>query len=490
MELSHGEYASAIVMPAKKDVHGNYTNRRMCEDYRPINRQTKSDKYAMPTPEDIFDVVGHARVFSTLDLRVGYHQLPIQKEDKAKTAFWGINSHGKDCLYQWKFLPFGLKNAPAEFQHVMDRILAGLDFVRCYIDDIVEEHQIHLQIVFERLKAHGLHLHPGKCKFFQESVEYLGHVIYLGGLGVQQAKVEAIARIPRPTDVSRVHAFMGLVNYYRKFVKGFSVMAKPLNMLLKLDQEWQWGDEQERAFVELKAKLVAAPILRRPIRGHPFQLHTNWSILGLGAVLTQYDDEGKEFVVAYVSHSNNAAKSRYSSYEGECLATVWVVAHFRCYLFGTQFTLVIDHQPLKWLMESDKLTGKLARWALILQEYDFQVVHRPRVTNLDADGLSRNPYISQEDNTGARWHGEVDEEMVPGWHASAFLCLLGVDSKMEGHVTFYSSQRVNGQSSDPEVGDGSTGHHDVHDDTLVLEFLRTGMVPGMVSAKERDRVLQ
>ncbi len=118
------------------------------------------------------------------------------------------------------------------------------------------------------------------------------------------------------------------------------------------------------------------------------------------------------------------------------------------------------------------------------------MVHKPRVTNLDADGLSWNPCTSQEDNTKARWHGEVDEEMVSSWHASAFLCLLVVDSSMEGHVTFYFSQRVNGQSSDPKVGDGNTGHHDVHDDTLVLEFLRTSMVSGMVSAKQRDRVLQ
>jgi hypothetical protein len=249
----------------------------------------------------------------------------------------------------------------------MDRILTGLDFVRCYINDIVvyrdtmEEHQIHLQIVFERLKAHGLRLHPRKCKFFQESVEYLGHVIYPSGLGMQQVKVKVITRIPRPTDMSRVHAFMGLANYYCKYVKGFSAMAKPWNMLLKLDQEWQWGDEQERAFMELKARLVATPILRRPIRGRPFQLHIDWSMLGLKAVLTQCDDERKEFVVAYASHSNNAAKSQYNSYEGECLATMWAIAHFRCYLLSTQFTLVTNHQPLKWLMESNKLTGKLAR---------------------------------------------------------------------------------------------------------------------------------
>ncbi len=196
--------------------------------------------------------------------------------------------------------------------------------------------------------------------------------------------------------------------------------------------------------------------------------------------MTQCDDEGKEFVVAYVSCSNNAAESRYSSHEGECLATVWVVAHFKCYLFGTQFTLVNDHQPLKWLMESDKLTGKLAWWVLILQEYDFKMVHKPRFANLDVDGLNRNPCTSQEDNTGARWHGKFDEEMVPSWHASAFLCLLDVDS----------SQRVDGQSSDLEVGDGSISHHDVHDDTLVLEFLQNSMVPNMVNAKEKGRVLQ
>ncbi len=146
--------------------------------------------------------------------------------------------------------------------------------------------------------------------------------------------------------------------------------------------------------MELKARLVATPILRRPIRGRPFQLHTNWSMLGLGAVLTQCDDEGKEFVVAYASRLNYVVESHYSLYEGECLAAMWAIAHFRCYLFGTQFTLVTDHQLLKWLMESNKLTGKLTRWALILQEYDFQVVHKPRVANLDVDGLSQNPCTS------------------------------------------------------------------------------------------------
>ncbi|CAM6101666.1 unnamed protein product [Calypogeia fissa] len=404
VEILHGEYASATVMPTKKDIHGNYTDRRMYGYYCPINWITKSDKYAMPTLEEIFDAV------------------------------------------------------------------------------------------FKRLRTHGLRLHLGKCKFFQEQVEYLGHVIYPGGLGMQQTKVLAITLIPRPTDVSRIQAFVGLANYYRRYVKGFSQIMKPLTSLLKVDQELHWGEKQERAFQELKAQLTSAFILRRPVRGRPYQLHTDWSMLGLRAMLTQQDEQN-EFVVAFASRSNNAAKSRYSSYEGECLTVMWALAHFQCYLFGTPFTLVTDHQPLKWLMESSKLIGKLAHWALILQEYDFQVVHRARVANLDADGLIRNPCTSQQDVTRARWHDEVDEEMVLGWHASALLYpLLGVGSTRGRTVALYSSQGVDVGPSyplgDPEDGGGDTDERDVHHDQMVLEFLRTSIVLGLASAKEKDRVFQ
>ena len=372
----------------------------------------------------------------------------------------------------------------------------GLDFAQCYIDDIIvysntiEEHQRHLQVVFECLRAHGLKLHPGKCRFFHDQIEYLGHTIYPGGLGVQQAKVEAIARIPRPIDVSRVRAFMGLANFYRRYVKGFSAIAKPLTKLTKVDQEWQWEDEQERAFQELKDRLSSAPILRRPIRGRPFQLHTDWSMLGLGAVLTQMDDEGREFVVAYASRSNNTTEAKYSSYEGECLAVVWAVAHFRCYLFGNPFTIITDQQPLKCLMESDKLTGKLARWELILQEYDFDVVHRLGTANLDADGLSRNPSTSQQDATGARWHDEVDEEMVPGWHASAFLSILVPHTDIEGYSATPRSVASDVDPTNLEISDEVTSRRDIHDDALVLEYLRIGGISSTIGTKERDRILQ
>jgi hypothetical protein len=224
-------------MPSKKDVFGNWTEKRMCGDYRPVNRKTKSDRYPMPMPEELFDAVGFSRVFSTLDLRSGYHQLPLLVDDRVKTTFWGLDQDGKDQLYHWKFLPFGLKNAPAEFQRVMDRVLAGLPFARCYIDDVIifssspQDHVRHLQAVFERLRQWGLRLHHGKCKFFHDRLPYLGHMIVPRGLGVQQAKVDALQRIPAPIDVSRLRAFLGLANYYRRFVKNFSLIVKPLTIL-------------------------------------------------------------------------------------------------------------------------------------------------------------------------------------------------------------------------------------------------------------------
>jgi hypothetical protein len=210
----------------------------------------------------------------------------------------------------------------------MDRVFSGLEFVRCYIDDIIvfstskKKHRAHSTEVFARLRLHGLKLHPSKCKFYCDHIEYLGHMMYPGGLGVVASKVEVVMSILRPRDVSRLHAFLGLCNYSNKFVKNFSAIAKPLTMLMRNDQPWIWGDEQKAAFQQLKERLASAPILRRPIAGRTYQLHTDWNVLGIGVVLTQMDDDGKEFVIAYASRSNNNADAQYNSYEGECLAAI------------------------------------------------------------------------------------------------------------------------------------------------------------------------
>jgi hypothetical protein len=187
--------------------------------------------------------------------------------------------------------------------------------------------------------------------------------------------------MPNPTDVHTLRSFIGLRNYYKIYVQDFITIAHPFCALLKKDVAWTWNEKAQEAFNTLKEKLSEFPILRRPDFSKVFILHTNWNALGIGAILGQLDEEGKEYVITYASRSNNKAKSNYSSYKGECLAVVWAIIHFRSYLYGTNFTLYIDHQPIKWLMTNNKFTRKLARWALILQEYELKVIHRPGITH-------------------------------------------------------------------------------------------------------------
>ena len=216
----------------------------------------------------------------------------------------------------------------------MDKIFSGLEFVKCYIDDIVvfstshKKHRAHLIEVFARLRLYGLKLHPSKYMFYCDRVKYFGHMIYPRGLDVVASKFEVVMSIPRPKDVSRLWAFLEFCNYYRKFVKTFTAIAKPLTMLTRSDQPWIWGDEQEAALQQLKERLASIPILRKPIVGRTYQLHTDWSSLGIGVVLTQMDDDGKEFMIVYASRSNNNTEAQYSSYEGECLAAIWTIAYF------------------------------------------------------------------------------------------------------------------------------------------------------------------
>jgi hypothetical protein len=194
--------------------------------------------------------------------------------------------------------------------------------------------------------------------------------------------------MPNPTDVHTLRSFIGLCNYYKIFVQDFCTIAHPFYALLKKDVAWTWSEEAQEAFNTFKKKLLEFPILRRLNFSKVFILHIEWNALGIGVIFGQFDEEGKEYVIAYASQSNNKAENNYSSYEGECLDVVWVIIHLRPYLYGTKFTLYTDHQPIKWLMTNDKLIDKLARWVLILQEYEFKVIHRPGITHQNANTMS------------------------------------------------------------------------------------------------------
>ncbi|GJP55553.1 hypothetical protein CLOM_g14511 [Closterium sp. NIES-68] len=360
---SNSAYAAATVVAARTDLTGEVLARRMCGDYRELNRITKADRYSMPTAEEIFDRLEGAVIFSTLDMRQGFNQIVIREEDKCKTAF-----HGVVGLYEWNVMPFGLRNASAVFQRVMDQVLKTVPSAACYIDDVViyskteEEHAEHLRATLDAIAAAGL----------------------------IEAKVAVLDKLGAPKDKGALRALLGFLNYYRRSIPNLSKRAHRLNQLLREGQTWKWGPEEEQARRDLLEAIKAGTVLQLPRRDLPFTLYTDWSSTGMGAVLCQ-EVEGEEQVVAYASRSCTATEANYSSYEGEGLAAVWGVTHFRAYLQGQRYTLITDHQPLLWLMTNGSLTGRNARWAMRLQEYDFIIKHRAGKTLQHADGLSRNP---------------------------------------------------------------------------------------------------
>ena len=403
-------YISMPLLPAKKDEHGNWTQRRMAIDYRHISALGDSDRdhYGLPLAWDLFQRIGiNASIYTKLDCRSGFHQIPVAEEDRDKTAFWWGNK-----IARWKRMPFGLRNAPAKFQRIMDSEIAarGLsEFCFCFVDDLViassspAEHVEHVRRVLQMLREINMKAHPMKTLVGADRVEYLGHYVSQYGMTPLDAKIAAIKSLPTPTNVDTLRSALGVIGYYRCYVPNFSVIAAPLTGLFKKNTAWKWGEEQQKAWDELvRIICYGNKALRRADPSRPYILHTDWSGVGIGAILGQVDDDGNEYMVACASRTCNVHEKRYAPYYGEMLAAVWAVKTFRVYLHGApKFKLVTDHQPLTYLMNNPNLTGQHARWALALQEYDFEIVHRPGVTHQNADGLSRMPLATTVDGTGA-----------------------------------------------------------------------------------------
>jgi hypothetical protein len=376
----------------------------------------------------------------------------------------------------------------------MDKTLRDVrTFARCYIDDIIifsrshTEHKVHLREVFQRLREKGIKCQPKKLRCAVKDVSYLGHLVVPNGTAPQDVKVEAIIKMVAPTDVSELRALLGTYNYNRKLIKNFARKAAPLNRLLQNDVLWEWSEPCQKAFQSLKVSMTKAPILQRPDMNLPFELHTDWSAVGSGAVLVQIDSNGKEFVIAYALQSNNRTKWNYSSYYGDCLAAVWAVSYFRIYLYGRPFVLNTDHKPLKWLKTSKKLTRMHARWASILQEYDVDIQHRAGVTHGDADGLLRNPLPSEEDRTDARMHHNSPVTSVTA--GLALLVCLGAEA-----IEAAASQPEFGgteKDGDPQATKSSAANstsRDVWQDSATIAYLRTGSHALEQAAPAKDRI--
>jgi transposase InsO family protein len=388
---SKSPYGAPVLFVKKKN-----GDLRLCVDYRALNKLTIKNNYPLPRIDDCFDRLAGMKYFSKIDFTSGYHQCRIAENDIHKTAFRTRYGH-----YEFMVLPFGLCNAPATFQRLMHEIFwEFLDqFLVIYLDDIIvfskteEEHLEHLRKVFEVIRKNQLYIQPEKCEFLAERVEFLGHFISADGIEMDPKKVQTIVDWPPLRNRQEVMSFLGLANYYRRFVPAFSAIAKPISDLLSKKTTWQWGQSQEDAFQKLKTAITTAPVLRLPEPELRFTVTTDASDTAVGAVLTQQFSNTKfDHPIAYHSRKLKPAEINYPTWAKELLAIVDALRTWRPYLDGQKFTIVTDHQALIHFNNQPKISRHQARWLELMQEFDYDLVYKSGTTNRVADPLSRRPY--------------------------------------------------------------------------------------------------
>lgn len=419
---SESPFSSPIVVVRKKN--GQV---RLCIDYRKLNLQTVKDAYALPRMDDTFTALSGSKWFSVLDLKSGYYQIEVDEVDKPKTAFV--------CpLGFWEFnrMPQGVTNAPSTFQRLMEKCMGDMNLkeVVVFLDDLIvfsktlEDHEARLTKVLNHLKEYGLKLSPEKCRFFQSSVRYLGHVVSEQGVETDPEKIAALKTWPVPQHLKELKAFLGFCGYYRKFIKGYSSIMKPLNDLTsgyppprkhpkskeRSGQYYhpkepflnRWTPACQQAFEMIIDKLTTSPVLAFANPALPYILHTDASSTGLGAALYQ-EQEGQLRVIAYASRGLSRSESRYPAHKLEFLALKWSVTEkFSDYLYGNQFTVVTDSNPLTYILTSAKLDATSYRWLAALSTFSFKLQYRPGKQNGDADALSRRPHGHLHDDPSSQ----------------------------------------------------------------------------------------
>ncbi|KAA0066456.1 pol protein [Cucumis melo var. makuwa] len=352
-----------------------------------LNKVTVKNRYPLPRIDDLFDQLQGATVFSKIDLRSGYHQLRIKDEDVPKTTFRSRYGH-----YEFIVMSFGLTNAPAVFMDLMNRVFREfLDtFVIVFIDDILiyskteAEHEEHLRMVLQTLRDYKLYAKFSKCEFWLKQVSFLGHVVSKAGVSVDPAKIEAVTGWTRPSTVSEVRSFLGLVGYYRRFVENFSRIATPLTQLTRKGVPFVWSKACEDSFQNLKQKLVTAPVLTVPDGSGSFVIYSDASKKGLGCVLMQ---QGK--VVAYASRQLKSHEQNYPTHDLELAAVVFALKIWRHYLYGEKIQIFTDHKSLKYFFTQKELNMRQRRWLELVKDYDCEILYHPGKANVVADALSR-----------------------------------------------------------------------------------------------------
>ncbi|GJS33288.1 putative reverse transcriptase domain-containing protein [Tanacetum coccineum] len=383
---SSSPWGAPVLFVKKKD--GSF---RMCIDYRELNKLTVKNRYPLPRIDDLFDQLQGSSIYSKIDLRSGYHQLRVREEDIPKTAFRTRYGH-----YEFQVMPFGLTNAPAVFMDLMNRVCKPyLDkFVIVFIDDILiysknkQEHAEHLKLILELLKKEQLYAKFSKCEFWIPKVQFLGHVIDSQGIHVDPAKIESVKDWASPKSATEIRQFLGLAGYYRRFIEGFSKIAKPMTKLTQKKIKFEWSDKAEAAFQLIKQKLCSAPILALPEGNEDFIAYCDASIKGLGAVLMQ-----REKVIAYASRQLKIHEKNYTTHDLELGAVVFALKIWRHYLYGTRCTVFTDHKSLQHILDQKELNMRQRRWLELLSDYDCEIRYHPGKANVVADALSRKERV-------------------------------------------------------------------------------------------------
>ena len=417
--VTFSEWAAPIVPVLKTD-----GTLRLCGDYKvTVNKALQADSYPLPRVEDLFAALSGGVVFSKLDLSHAYQQIKLHENSKKFTTI-----STQQGLFQYERLPFGIKTAPALFQRTMETLLRDLPNVCVYIDDILvtgtnEQNHLHnLELVLQRLESAGLTLKKSKCIFTAPSVEYLGHIIDKDGLRPSHSKVQAIQQAPQPTNVTELKSFLGLVNYYQKFLPNLSTLLAPLHSLLRKNSRWNWSTEHSEAFMQVQNLLQSSSLLVHYDNKKPLLLACDASPYGIGAVLSHRMDDGNERPVTFISRTLAPAEKNYSQLEKEALAIVYAVRRLHHYLYGRHFTIYSDHQPLKYIFNENKpipvtSSARVQRWALTLSAYDYSIQYKPGTQMSNADALSRLPlsetinYVPTPGNLLLLW-SQLSEQIV------------------------------------------------------------------------------
>ncbi|GFV18722.1 hypothetical protein TNCV_4756091 [Trichonephila clavipes] len=410
---SSSEYASPIVLVKKKD--GAI---RLCVDYRRLNRKLVKDRFPLPLIEDVLDRLQGAKVYTTLDIKNGFFHVDVNEDCKHLTSFVV-----PDGQFEFNKVPFGLSTSPSVFQRYVYSIFRELmrkGIVIIYMDDLVipakdeKEGLEKLREVLEVASKYGLEMKFKKCQFLRRKVEFLGHVVEDGTIRPSIAKTIAVKKFPVPTTVKQVQSLLGLTGYFRKFIPAYSQIAKPLSDLTRKDNPFMFEQPQMETFENLKKLLTESTVLSIFQQGRTTELHTDASQQGYGAVLPQEAEDGKLHPVQYMSQKTTPAEEKYSSYELEALAVVNALKKFCTYLLGNHFKIITDCSAFQKTMDKKDLVTRVVRWTLLLEEYDYEIVHRSGQRMQHVDALSRYPVtiISSDTLTARLQRAQQEDENI------------------------------------------------------------------------------